>query len=38
MFKSFSAIALAGVVSAIDEQTFQFMNYLSKFNKSYGTV
>jgi hypothetical protein len=38
MFKSFGAIAFAGVVSAIDEETFQFMNYLSKFNKSYSTV
>ena len=38
MFKSFAALALAGVVSAIDEETFQFMKYLSQFNKSYTSV
>jgi hypothetical protein len=38
MFKSFTAIALSGVVSAIDEPTFKFMQYVSQFNKSYASV
>ena len=38
MFKSFAAVALAGVVSAVDLQTFEFMQYVSKFGKSYTNV
>ncbi len=36
--KTFAAIALAGVVSAVTEVEYAFMNYMSNFGKSYGTV
>lgn len=38
MFKSFAAIAFAGVASAIDTETFEFMQYVSKFGKSYSNL
>ena len=36
--KSFVALALAGAVSALDDTTFKFMQYLSKQNKSYASL
>ena len=36
--KSFIAIAIAGVASAVSEIEYAFMNYMSNFGKSYGTV
>lgn len=36
--KSFIALALAGAVSALDDTTFKFMQYLSKQNKSYASL
>jgi hypothetical protein len=36
--KTFAAIALLGVVSAVTEVEYAFMNYMSNFGKSYGTV
>jgi len=38
MFKSFAAIALAGVTSAIDVRTFDFMQYMAKHGKQYETL
>lgn len=36
--KSFIALALAGAVSALDQTTFKFMQFLSKQNKSYASL
>jgi len=36
--KSFIALAIVGVASAVSEVEFAFMNYMSHFGKSYGTV
>jgi len=36
--KSFAALALIGVASALDDVTFKFMKYLSRQNKSYASL
>jgi hypothetical protein len=36
--KSFLALALLGAASAIDAPTHKYMQYLSKFNKSYASL
>ncbi len=38
MFKSFVAAAFAGAASAISQSQFDFMQYVSKFGKSYPTL
>jgi C1A family cysteine protease len=38
MFKTFSAVALIGAASAVDQQTFEFMQYVSKFGKNYQSL
>ena len=36
--KTFAAVALVAAVSAIDTATFEFMQYISKYGKSYDTI
>ena len=36
--KSFAAFALVAVASALDNDTFEFMQYVSKYSKNYSTV
>jgi hypothetical protein len=36
--RSFAALALAGAASAISLETFEFMQYVSRFGKQYNTV
>lgn len=36
--KTFAAIALTAAVSALDNATFEYMQYISKFGKNYATV
>jgi len=38
MFKAFSSSVLVAAVSAIDQTTFEFMQYLSRQGKSYSTL
>jgi KDEL-tailed cysteine endopeptidase len=38
MLKTFSALAILGVASANEAYTFKYMQYLSKHNKSYGSL
>jgi len=38
MFKSFAAIAFTGAVSALSESQFEFMQYISKYGKSYASL
>ena len=38
MFKAFSTSVLVAAVSAIDQTTFEFMQYLSRQGKSYSTL